>query len=501
MKKRLWSLLVVCLLLTGLLPVNVLAAEDTGNLLMPAGIQTYDVGDKMFEEIEPNDRMSLADYVFSGYTVSGTLTGEDVDYFKLELESKSELRCVAATIRNSFVLNIFDQKGKTAGSVVQSDYADGIYTYGSVITLNAGIYYFEAKDSGQAAFNQYLFFIETTHVHNWDDGKIDIETESALYTCKDCGETKTEKVQIDRDALVSRISGADRYQTAFKTADRFKAEAGLEKFEAVVVATGKNFADALSGSYLAYVKEAPILLTNGKNVEDVKEYIRANLKNGGTVYLLGGTAAVPETMENGLDGYKVERLYGQSRYDTNRMILEEVGLGSGEVVVCTGKNYADSLSASAVKMPILLVKGELTEEQERYLRDKEISQFYIIGGAGAVSDAVEEELGAYAPAERIYGSTRYETSAAVAARFFENAESAVLAYGKNFPDGLCAGPLACTMEAPLLLTADGKTTAAYQYTTSAGIEKGYVLGGDILISDEAVREIFHKSSDTVIIVY
>lgn len=494
MKKRWLSLLWIFTLLVGLLPVNALAEEK-------AGTKSYDVGDKMFEEIEPNDRMNLADYIFSGYTVSGSLSGEDVDYYKLDLKSKNEIRCVAATVRKSFQLNILDKTGEIAGTITQSDYADGVYTYGGVITLDAGIYYFEAKDAEQYPFNQYLFFIETTHVHNWDAGLIDIETETALYTCKECGETKTEPVKIDKEAIVARISGDTRYETAFETADRFKAEAGIEEFQAVVVATGKNFADALSGSYLAYVKEAPILLTNGKNVEEVKDYIKANLKNGGIVYLLGGTAAVPDTMENGLEGYTVKRLSGQSRYDTNQMILEEAGIGNGEMVICTGKNYADSLSASAVKMPILLVKGALTEKQEAYLQDKEIRQFYIIGGTGAVSDEAAEDLSSFASVERIYGSTRYETSAAVANRFFENAESAVLAYGKNFPDGLCAGPLACSLDAPLILATTEKTAAACEYTDLYAIEKGYVLGGDGLISDDAVREIFNKSSDTAIVVY
>ena len=47
-------------------------------------------------------------------------------------------------------------------------------------------------------------------------------------------------------------------------AETYKEKSGVEKFDAIIIATGKNFADALSGSYLAVVKNAPILLTNGK---------------------------------------------------------------------------------------------------------------------------------------------------------------------------------------------------------------------------------------------
>lgn len=531
MTKRLMSLLVACLLVFGVFPVEIMAAEPSDNaqeacwsamaekyeqsdntisleekeqlLAYPlmSGVATFDVGDKMFEEIEPNDRMSLADNVFSGYTVAGTLSGMDLDYYKLTLTSRSEVRCAAASSADSLGLGIFDKNEEIQESALQLDYADGVYTYGCIATLDAGTYYIVALDTEESAFNQYLFYVETAHVHNWGEGSFDIDAETVTYTCKECGETKTEAITIDKEAVVYRISGADRNKTALETAERFKELSGIDKFNAVIVATGKNFADALSGSYLAYVKDAPILLTNGKNVEEVKSYIKANLMSGGTIYLLGGTAAVPSTMETGLDEYNVVRFSGKSRYETNQMILEEAGVGNGEIVVCTGKNYADSLSASAVKKPILLVKGALTDAQKIYLQDKEIDLFYIIGGTGAVSENVANELHGYGSVERIYGSTRYETSAAVAMHFFENADDAVLAYGKNFPDGLCGGPLACALDAPLILAATGKIAAACDYTDTYSIEKGYVLGGAGLISDDAARAVFNKSSDTTIVVY
>ena len=75
---------------------------------------------------------------------------------------------------------------------------------------------------------------------------------------------------------VTRVFGADRYATAFKAADTLKAELGIEKFQNVIVASGTGFADALAGSYLAAMKQAPILLVRGANVNDVKNYIKSN---------------------------------------------------------------------------------------------------------------------------------------------------------------------------------------------------------------------------------
>ena len=69
----------------------------------------------------------------------------------------------------------------------------------------------------------------------------------------------------EEKAEVVRISGTTRYETGYGVADRLQQTLRVDLFDAVVVATGKNFADALAGSYLAVEKNAPIILTNGKD--------------------------------------------------------------------------------------------------------------------------------------------------------------------------------------------------------------------------------------------
>ncbi|MBQ8858036.1 MAG: glycoside hydrolase N-terminal domain-containing protein [Lachnospiraceae bacterium] len=302
---------------------------------------------------------------------------------------------------------------------------------------------------------------------------------------------------------VVRLSGTTRYETGYKVADALKEELGVDKFDAVVVATGKNFADALAGSYLAVQKNAPIILTNGKddNVAQLHEYIAANVVAGGKVYILGGDAAVPASVE-AIDGYDVVRLSGKSRYETNIVILEEAGITGDEIIVATGKTFADSLSASAAKLPILLVKPgtSLNEEQHAIAETARGGKIYIIGGEGAVSADVAAELAAYGEVVRVSGKTRYETSVAVANTFFADVEEAVAANGKNFPDGLCGGPLAAAMDAPLILTADGKTDAAVDYMAENAIASGFVLGGTGALADESVVDVFAlESADEIIL--
>lgn len=70
----------------------------------------------------------------------------------------------------------------------------------------------------------------------------------------------------------------------------------------------------------------------------------------------------------------------------------------------------------------------------------------------------------------------------------------VLAYGLNFPDGLCGGPLAMSMDSPLLLarnSPDGYIPAR-SYQMEAAASQIIVLGGPTLISDRTVQEIIAR---------
>lgn len=97
---------------------------------------------------------------------------------------------------------------------------------------------------------------------------------------------------------------------------------------------------------------------------------------------------------------------------------------------------------------------------------------------------------------RVAGSSRYETSVLVAERFVQNPNAVILAYAKNFPDGLCGGPMAYALGAPLILTDNSGYSTADAYVS--GIAAGIVVGGNGLISDEVAREIFDLAADAVI---
>ncbi len=337
--------------------------------------------------------------------------------------------------------------------------------------------------------------------HTWDDGTVTTEpTEDSegvrTFTCTNgCGETRTEAISALPRSGFTRLAGANRFETAFAVADALKATLGVEKFDSIIVASGTNFADALSGSYLASVKNAPILLSyNTADINNaVKDYIRANLKSGGTVYILGGTNAVPAGMEQGLNGFTIRRLAGADRFGTNLAILAEAGVAGKDVLICTGADFADSLSASAAKLPILLVWKELTLAQKGFLQTVD-GNLYVIGGTSAVSDSLMNQLKEFGKPIRLGGSNRFETSVLIAKTFFPSAQEAVLAYAWNFPDGLCGGPLAAAMDAPLILTMTCYEEAAADYTTSRKINRGYVLGSENLIPESSIEAIMGEAT-------
>ncbi len=335
----------------------------------------------------------------------------------------------------------------------------------------------------------------------WNNISVGVYNEYLLNADVHCSDVPP----VQNTTEILRIKGKTRYETSIAIADATKEKLGAEKFDTVIIASGTGFADALAGSYLAKVKNAPILMakTDGDNDAQLKNYVQANLSAGGTVYILGGTASVKQNTEDALktvQGINVRRLKGKTRYDTNIAILEEAGVAGTELIVATGTNFADSLSASAVGKPILLVDGKgagLNNSQQAFLNTLNIHNIYILGGTGAVNESFESQLSAYGNVQRVKGSTRYETSVAIAEKFFTGPQSAVLTYGENFPDGLCGGPLALSMDAPLVLTRPGKENTAKTYMLKKSIENGAVLGGASLIDDATAMDIF--SADKVVV--
>lgn len=309
---------------------------------------------------------------------------------------------------------------------------------------------------------------------------------------------------------VYRLSGTDRAATARKAAVEFEDILHTDKFDNILYASAYNFPDALTGTYLSSVLDAPILMhySDAANAENYA-FIRENLAADGTVFILGGEAAVPAKAEEELKalGVNVVRLSGKTRYETNLEILKETHFSGGEVLVACGHEFADSLSASATGKAVLLVdnsKKELRASQVEYLKSLPHGcEFIIVGGSAAVNTDLEaalKELDNDGRIERLSGKTRYETSLMVAERFYGHASKVVLADGGLFPDALSAGAIAYSLRAPVILTSNARVELAAGFIQERAIDTGYVMGGTARLSDETVVTAFALASADEIIV-
>ena len=292
-----------------------------------------------------------------------------------------------------------------------------------------------------------------------------------------------------------RVSGDNSIATSINVANVLKSKLGVNTFDTIIVASANGYADALSGSYLAGKTGAPILMVDTTDMgstgtASIIKYIAQNLTSGGTVYILGGDAAVSTQLDNAMPkGANVKRLAGPTRYETNLAILQEAGVTNETLLICSGKNYPDALSASATGKPVLLVGDSLTAEQKTFLSSHNSNRYYVIGGTAAVGTGVEQELKAFGKTmNRLAGETRHETSVLVAETFWCgcSVNTAVLATSLDYADGLLAAPLAQALHAPLILSCDSYSTAAVAYCQRHDVSHILTVGTTTRISNTLV---------------
>ncbi len=300
-----------------------------------------------------------------------------------------------------------------------------------------------------------------------------------------------EQAQRNLDANKQiRLAGSDRYETAYAVAEQMKLNKGESKFKNIVVASGDNYPDALSGNYLAFTKNAPMLLTNQYEVDNTAEYIKNSIEPNGTVYILGQTSAVPASLEQKLQGINIKRIGGSDRFETNLLILKEARVHGEELIICSGLNFPDAVSASAANRPILLADDKLSGSQKNYLSTINPLKVYFIGGDKAVPKAVRDEF--TGNTVRLAGSDRFETSRLIAENLFpSHQDRVILASGLNFPDALVGGAFNQDTRVPVLLVGPDFADAynAKKFVSENGTKSLILLGGKLSISDEIANYI------------
>lgn len=280
--------------------------------------------------------------------------------------------------------------------------------------------------------------------------------------------TVTLNIQLSPVAEEVPVQGADRFTTAVEASKLAFPDPGT--CDVAVVASGRNFPDALGGSSLAGAVDGPMLLTEPSSLPSA---VAAEIGRLGCsrVMIVGGRSAVSDAVKNAIDalpGVSVERIEGANRYATAQKVAErtvnELGADyNGVVFLATGTNFPDALAAAPLAasngMPILLVKkDDVPDETIAAFNSIQPGYVVVLGGEGAIDADVYAFFRSYFPdaIRRIAGANRYTTAAAVAQfgvdEFGLSWDNVAFATGMNFPDALAGGAAQGLTGSVVLLT-------------------------------------------------
>jgi peptidoglycan-N-acetylglucosamine deacetylase len=282
---------------------------------------------------------------------------------------------------------------------------------------------------------------------------------------------------------LERLSGSDRYATAAAVSRRF-FPVGVP---VVFVVSGATFPDGLAAGPAGARLNGPVLFTHRASLSPATR-TEVDRLNPGRIVVVGGTSAVSENVRNQLATLTtgtVTRIPGADRYAT-AAALSRHAFPSGAVTayVATGGSFPDALSGGAAAAvqgaPMLLTRATALPDQTRAeLERLNPTRIMVLGGTGAVSAAVADQLAAIAPVERVSGADRYQTSLALSRRVFGvDRPGVILATGRSFPDALASGAPTRFTRGPVLLTT-GTTFAANTTAELVRLSptRAYVLGG------------------------
>ncbi|WP_419944142.1 cell wall-binding repeat-containing protein [Candidatus Poriferisodalis sp.] len=210
----------------------------------------------------------------------------------------------------------------------------------------------------------------------------------------------------------------------------------------------------------------------------------------------------------------VREFGGRDRYDTALRLANNFGRSKGlgavpVAFVASGVSLVDAVSvaglAGFLDAPILLTPGDsLNGGVADFIEDYGVGTIHILGGTGAVSDTVAEDIESLAnepTVSRIAGVDRYDTAAQAASRLGGGAAwcgsedpAAILANGGDVSlvDVMMVGPIAHRLQLPMLLTAsDELPSFTADFIEAEDIEHVVIVGNTDAVSadvEDALRD-------------
>ncbi len=300
------------------------------------------------------------------------------------------------------------------------------------------------------------------------------------------------------------ITGLDRFDTAVKIASK-----GWKKADEVVLVNASAIADALPATPLAKMKSAPILLTK-KDQIDKKTMDKISELGAKKVTIIGGENSVSSKVEKQLKAKSiaVERISGDSRYDTSKNIAEKIMSQKSDIkalAIANGnKGLADAISFSSVAgektIPILLSDdaGKISMPQALEKTTK-LEDTYIIGGEKSVPKSIQKDL---KNVTRVSGKDRNDTNAKIIETFYPNDELDYAFVVKDgitdqsmLIDGLAVGAYAASVKSPIILSHGRLSNVQKEILENKKIKNITLVGGGMNSMSATELLIMKKSQE------
>lgn len=307
------------------------------------------------------------------------------------------------------------------------------------------------------------------------------------------GDTASNVIQrtLSRTAVpVDKLIGDNRYDTAIQV-----SKSGWKRSDTVIVVNGQSTTEGVVATPLATTYGAPILLTKNNSTPDyvITELKRLKAKN---IIVIGNEKDVSSKAVSDLkkSGASVSRISGNNITEISLNIAKAIDEKHdvNKVYIANGSNgQIDALTIAAKagedKQPIILTeKNSINSSVYNWLKSESLSDAYVIGGENVVSKDVLNKIDGIVSADvsknRVYGSDRHETNAAVINKFYhdKNLNALFVAKSNELVDAMTCGPLAATKKSPILINPTNYVSARHtELLGTYKAEKVYQVGGGI----------------------
>jgi putative cell wall-binding protein len=302
-----------------------------------------------------------------------------------------------------------------------------------------------------------------------------------------------------RSAFYSPAAGGAPATTRLQGADRFATSAAVSQSTypsttggTVYIASGIDFADAISAAPAAAAQKAPLLLVGPTELPaSVQTELRRLAPK--SVIVVGGPAAVSDSVVAAIASLPtlVVRVAGANRFETSRKVADFAFPGATGAYLASGLSFPDALSASSAagssKRPVILVDGRtpaLDPATASYVAARPFSAVTLVGGTSVIPSGIQSQLSGMGKAvTRLGGSDRFQTSQILNAAAYKSAQTAYLATGWSFPDALSGAAAAGAQSAPLFVVQTGCVPRSIgDSLVSMGVKKLVLLGGTAVLT-------------------